>query len=182
MRNLFGTQGPPGWLVTGGIASIAVAYLVFAFLPSQKAIGMLRGQLKEKQRQIEASGALTGALAESQRQLEATERIIKRWRQDAPSPSELTHAYAQFSESAHNANVRIVRLDPQPVKERGLVIEHGMTVSVEGDFEGIFRFLAGVESLSNTAWVRTMNIQKSGGMGEDLRCDLTLTIFGDFAD
>ena len=182
MRNLFGTQGPPGWLVTGGLASIALGYLFLAFFPSQRAIGTMRDQLREKQQQIEKSGELAATLVDFQQQLVKTEEIVTKWKQAAPAPTELSQVYAQVSDRARQSNVRILRLDPQPLKEYGLVIEHSVTVSVEGTFEGLFRFLQGVEGLPHTTWTRTMSIQRASEMSEDLRCDVTLTIFGDLAD
>lgn len=182
MRNLFGSQGPPGWLVTGGIASVALGYVFLAFLPAQKGIGTKRGELKEKQEYIARSERLATMLGVTRLQLDKTQEAVKKWKQDAPAPQQLSRVYAQVSDEARQSGVRILRLDPQPPREHSLLSENGVTVSVEGTFEGIFLFCKGVEKQPQTIWMRNVSMRRIGEDGGDLRCDMTLTIFGDLAE
>ena len=76
MKNPFGSQGPPGWLVTGGIASVALGYLILAFLPAQKSIGLLRRQLLDKDQHVAASQQLATTLAAANGQLDHPSRVF----------------------------------------------------------------------------------------------------------
>lgn len=182
MKNLFGPQGPPGWLVTGGMACVALGYVVFAYLPSQKAMKSMRQQLLEKQQYITQTDQLFAAATVARKQLEQTDLLVNQWQQNAPDPHEADRLPSQISIQANQAAVRILRLEPQPVKQHGIVAEYPVLVSVEGTFEGIFNFCKGVEELPQTIWLQNVNLQRPGELGGSLRCDLTLTILGDLAD
>jgi Tfp pilus assembly protein PilO len=182
MKNLFGPQGPPGWLVTGGIACVAVAYVFLAFLPSQKGFRLMHLQLREKQKDIASTDKLFASVSLTRGRLNQASSFVKQWQKDAPATHDLSRIYAQVSDKARLAGVRLLRLDPQPARPHALVAEYTVSVSVEGTLEGTFNFFKGVEELPQTIWLRNINVLKAGETSENLRCDLTLTIFGDSAD
>jgi len=138
MKYLFGTQGPPGWLVTGGIACIALGYLCLVFLPSQKAMKATRLQLAEKQQFILETDKMFVAVNAAHQEYEQTNAVANKWQQDAPDVHQADRLPTQISFQANLAGVRVLRLEPQPAKPHGLVVEYPVLVSVEGGFEGIF--------------------------------------------
>ena len=182
MKNLFGPQGPPGWLVTGGMACVALAYIFFAFFPSQKAMKSMRQQLEEKQAYITKTDQEFAAVSAARADLEQASRFVKRWQKDAPDPLQADHLQAQISNKANLVGVRVLKLQAQQPKPHGLVAEYPILVSVEGTFEGIFNFFKGVEELPQTIWLQNVNLQRPGELRGELRCDLTLTILGDLAE
>jgi len=182
MKILFGPQGPPGWLVTGGIACVAVAYVFLAFLPSQKGFRQMHLQLREKQADIAATDKLFAGVTLTRGRLEQASALVTQWKKDAPAPQDLSRLYAQVSDRARLAGVKLLRLDPQPARPHAVVAEHTVSVSVEGSLEGVFNFFKGVEELPQTIWLRNIKMLKAGETSENLRCDLTLTIFGDSDD
>ena len=182
MKSPFGTQGPPGWLVTGAIACIALGYLCFVFLPSQKAMKAARKQLAEKQQYIAETDKLFSAVSAMNQEYEQTSAIAKRWQQDAPDVHQADRLPTQISSQASLAGLRVLRLEPQAAKPHSHIVEYPILVSVEGGFEGIFKFLKSVEELPQTIWLQNVKLQRQGEMRGDMRCDVTLTIFGDLAD
>lgn len=182
MKRLFGSQGPPGWLVTGGMACIALAYVFFAFLPSQKAMKSLRQQLVEQQQFILETDKLFTTVSASHREYEQSSTFNQQWQLAAPDAQQADRLPSRISELANQAGLRILRLEPQAAKPRGLVVEYPILASVEGDFEAIFRFLKAIEELPQTIWLQNVSLHKPGELKGDLRCDLTLTILGDLAE
>ena len=182
MKNLFGPQGPPGWLVTGGMACVALAYMFLAFFPSQKAMKSMRQQLEEKQAYIKETDQKFAAVSATRADLEQASGFVKRWQRDAPDPQEADHLQAQISNKANLVGVRVLKLQAQQAKQHGLVAEYPILVSVEGTFEGIFNFFQGVEELPQTIWLQNVKLQRPGELRGELRCDLTLTILGDLAE
>jgi Tfp pilus assembly protein PilO len=182
MKYLFGPQGPPGWLVTGGMASIALAYLFLAYLPSQKAMRTMRQQLEEKQNFIlEADKKFVSAVSNRQ-ELDAARQYVKQWQLAAPDLQQADRLQSQVSQKASLAGVRVLKLQAQQSKPHGLIAEYPILVSVEGNFSGIFNFFHGVEELPQTVWLQDVKLLRPGELKGDLRCDLTLTILGDLAE
>jgi Tfp pilus assembly protein PilO len=182
MKNPFGPQGPPGWLVTGGMASIALAYVFLAFLPSQKAMKVMRRQLNEKQNYIAESDRKFAEIATKRAELAVASQHVNRWQADGPDPKQADHLQAQVSQKASVAGVRVMKLQAQQPIAHGLVAEYPILVSVEGTFSGIFHFFHGVEELPQTVWLKDVRLLRPGELKGDLRCDLTLTILGDLAE
>ncbi len=182
MKNMFGTQGPPGWLVTGGMAGIALVYVFFVFLPIQKSMKASRGQLAEKQKYIAETDVLFTSTSTIRSEMAESDGFVNKWRQDAPDEQQVDRLPAQVSLQAGLAGVRVLRLEPQTSRSHGLVVEYPILVSVEGSFEGIFSFLKGVERLPQTVWLQDVNLHRPSELGGTLRCELTLTILGDLAE
>ena len=182
MKNPFGPKGPPGWLVTGGIGAVAVGYVFLAFLPAQKSIRLMQRQLRDKQEEIAATHKQFTGVTLTRTKLDQAGAYVKQWQKDAPAPPELSRLYAQISDKARLAGVQLLRLDPQPPRTHALITENLVTVGLEGSLEGVFEFFQGVEGLPQTIWLDGIHLQKAGEKGETLRCDMTLTIFGESAD
>ncbi|MFN0021541.1 MAG: type 4a pilus biogenesis protein PilO [Pirellulaceae bacterium] len=182
MKNPFGTQGPPGWLVTGGIACIALGYLCFVFLPSQKALKVARQQLAEKQRFILETDNLFAAVSAVHPEFEQTSAVAEKWQHDAPDVHQADRLPTQISFQANLAGIRVLRLEPLAAKPHGLVVEYPTQVSVAGGFEGIFEFLKSVEEMPQTIWLQNVKLHRPGEVRGEMQCDLTLTILGDLAD
>ena len=182
MKNPFGTQGPPGWLVTGGAASIALLYLCLVFLPMQKAMKASRTQLAEKQKYIAGIEYQYTLVSATDPEFEQTRAFTAQWRQNAPDAQQIDRLPSQVSSQASISGVRILRLEPQSARPHGLVVEYPMMVSVEGSFESIFSFFKGLEELPQTVWLQEVNLHRTGEMAGTLRCELTLTILGDLAE
>lgn len=182
MKNIFGTQGPPGWLVTGAMAGIALVYVLFVFLPTQKGMKASRSQLAEKQKYIADSNGLFTKVSAIHAESEQAIAFVNKWRQDAPSAQQIDRLPAQLSMQASLARVRILRLEPQTAKPRGLVVEYPILISIEGSFEGIFTFFKGLEELPQTIWLQDVKLHRPSESGSTLRCELTLTILGDLAE
>ena len=182
MKNLFGPKGPPGALVTGGIACIALAYVFLAYLPSQKAMKSMRQQLGEKQKYISDTDKLFAKVTGTRAEFTEASTFVKRWQQDAPDPQQADRLQSQVTYKASLAGVRVLKLQAQPARQHGLVAEYPILVCVEGTFEGIFSFFQGVEELPQAVWLQNVKLQRPGDLSGDLRCDLTLTILGDLAE
>ncbi len=182
MKFLFGPQGPPGWLVTGGMAGIALAYVFFAFFPAQKAMKSMRQELRDKQAYITTTDQLFATATAANTQLEQASTLVRKWQQEAPGAQQADRLPSLISDKAHQVGVRILRLEPQLSRPNGLIVEYPISISAEGTFEGIFNFVHGVEELPQTIWLRDVKVQRAGDLGGSLRCDLTLTIFGDLAE
>ena len=168
--------------VTGGLGACAIAYLVFIFVPGQHAVTKLRREMNEKQQHILQSSSLTTPLIHSQARLEATEKCSAEWRAAAPSRSEIVAIYARLAEEAKAAGVSIQRFDPLAATDLKLVGQHNLALEWQGNFAQFFDFLARLEKLPPTIWVRQMHLNAAGEESETLQGELTLTIFVDLAD
>ncbi len=173
---------PKTWLITALIASSAVAYVMFVFLPFQRKINVLRAQVQERSQQIMQAQSMTNTLAQARLRLAAAHEVSQQWRAQAPKQSQLITHFANLTQQAEAAGVAIDRLDPLPAVEMNLIAQQNVTLQFHASFAAVFDLLDRLESLPGTMWVRDLRLQAGTSSDSILRGELTLTIFVDRAD
>lgn len=173
---------PQTWLITGLLASLAIGYVVFVFLPLQRSIYVLRSELQEKRQHVVQSQSLTGPLERARQQLAQTKEASLRWKEGAPTTAELAKHFASITQHAQAAGVKVGRFEPQPTVDLQVLSQHIVTLHFEGQFEQAFDFLARLEQLPGTIWFRDVRLSLADEKLQTLQGELTLTIFVDRAD
>lgn len=173
---------PKTWLITALLAAFAIAYVVFIFLPMQRAISELSAEFQEKRQQVVHAQSLAGPIVQARQRLVETRNVCVSWREGAPNPSELAQHFASLSQQAQEAGVTIERFDPQLAAEMQVLSQHNVTLQFRGEFAQVFDFLARLEKLPGAAWFRDVRLTTSDSTGQTVQGELTLTIFVDRAD
>ena len=173
---------PQTWLITGLLAAAAIAYVVFIFMPLQRSIDALQGQVQERRQQIMQAQSLAGTVAQSRLRLAAAREVSQQWRSDAPRQAQLITHYASLTQQAEEAGVAIDRLDPLPAVELNLIAQQNVTMQFHAPFAAVFDLLRRLEALPGTLWVRDLRLSANSEADNTLRGELTLTIFVDRAD
>jgi len=172
-------RAPRSWLITALLASLAVAYVTFVFVPAQAEISKLRGRLNERRQHILQAQGLVLPVEQMAKQVTKTRQISDQWRAAAPSHAELAETFARLTAEGKSAGVSLERLDPRPPDEMNVLSQHAVTVQFRGQFAQVFDFLGRVEQLPGTVWIT--NLRLSGGEGAQtaLQGELNMTIFVD---
>jgi Tfp pilus assembly protein PilO len=173
---------PKTWLITALLAAIAVAYVVFVFLPGQRSVSDLGAQVQERRQQILQAQSLARTVILARQRLTDTHEVSQRWRDEAPRQAELISHFASLTQQAEAAGVAIERLDPLPAVELNLVAQQSVTLQFRGQFAAVFELLRRLEALSGTLWIRDLRLTASGNADNVLKGELTLTIFVDRTD
>ena len=170
---------PQTWVITLLLAVVAIAYLIFIFVPGQRSIGRLRSQFQERRQQIMQAQTLLSTVDHARRRLTETRSVSETWRSVAPRHSAMITHFASLTQQAQSAGVVIERLDPLPAIELNLLAEQDVTMQFNAPFNAVFDFLTRLESLSGTLWIRKLRLHSSGTTEGRLQGELTLTIFVD---
>ncbi len=175
-------RAPRSWMITALLASLAVAYVTFVFVPAQAEITALRGRLNERRQHILQANGLVLPVAHATEQLAKTRLISTEWRKAAPNPAELSACFASLTEEAKPAGVTIERFDPQLATDMQVIAQHGVTVHFRGNFAQTFDFLRRIEELPASMWLPSLRMTSDPMNGSTLRGELILTIFVDRTD
>jgi Tfp pilus assembly protein PilO len=176
------TEKPRTWLITALLAAVAVAYVVFVFLPAQHSINELRAQVQERHQQILQAQTQIRTVAMAHKRLADTKEVIHQWQADSPRHSELITHFANLSKQAEAAGMTVERLDPLPAVEMHLIAQQNVTLQFNATFAAVFEFLRRIEAMPGTIWIRNLRIESVSEASDKLRGELTLTIFVDRAD
>jgi Tfp pilus assembly protein PilO len=173
---------PRSWVVTTLLSAAAIAYVVFVFLPGQRAIGGMRKQLHEKQEFIVQADRLAFAISRASTDLQSAIEYAEAWRTAAPAEAKLAATFGRITERAQLAGLAVHRFDPQPLVKLDSVWQAPINLVGEGDFQQICEFLRLVETMPGAVWVQNLRME-SGDKGEGrLRCEVTLIVFADNRD
>lgn len=178
------TNGSPQtWLVTSGMALIAVLYFLFGFLPGQKAMANLQGQLRDKHQAVALMDTQALQKQALETQLAAVESYAQTWKRTAINPDDLPKVMAAISKEAKSANVSIARLEPQKFPlDLQTVKPVTLAVTSQGAFLDCFDFVHHLEALPYPLWVQNLKVIQSGENTGSVRVELTLTIFANSQD
>ena len=166
-----------GLLVTISVASIALGYAYFIFLPGQQKIHQSESDLNEQQRFIVESTRLTSAIRVTEMSLSRAKARVAKWTEQAPASSELAAVYATISGNAQKANATIASFDPQKTVEMKSLAMVPVQISCRANIHQLFDFLTRLESMQTTLWVDGLTITPADPRGKSLTCEFTLTIF-----
>lgn len=175
------TGKPKTWIITALLASLAVAYVIFIFVPCQRSIGLLQSQVQERQQQIMHAQSLVRPLVQARERLTQTREVCRQWRDESPRPTELISHLASLTRQAEAAGVAIERLDPLPAVEQKVVAQQNVTIQFHGAFHETFELLRRLETLPGTLWIRDLRLTAPNEADNHLHGELTLTIFVDRA-
>ena len=173
---------PRTWLITALLAAVAVAYVVFVFLPAQHSINDLRADVQERHQQIMQAQSQIRTVALARKRLTETHEVSQQWRAHAPRHSELITHFASLSKQAEAAGVVIDRTDPSPAVEMHLIAQQNIVIQFQATFAATFDFLRQIEAMPGTIWIRNLRLEAMGETSNMIRGELTLTIFVDRAD
>ena len=173
---------PRTWLITGLLAAVAVAYVVFVFLPAQRSINELRADVQERRQQIMQAQSQIRTVALAHKRLAETREVSQQWQADAPQHSELITHFASLSKQAEAAGVTLDRLDPSPAAQMHLIAQQNVAIQFHATFAAVFEFVRRIEAMPGTIWIRNLRVESTGENSNALRGELTLTIFVDRAD
>lgn len=173
-------------VITTVLAAAAVGYVVFIFLPKQKAIGELQAELIQKQEYILQAGQRTSALAKTQAELGEADVFVASWKEETTSSNKL---HGEIEDDAYAAEAVASLIDPQPTVEMETVSQEPVVIAIEGTFDEIFDFVANTEARPATIWMDGLTVRQTDpeivwGVFpvEKQRCEMTLLIFADKGD
>jgi Tfp pilus assembly protein PilO len=172
----------PSWLVTCGVASLAVVYVLFVFLPTQRKAKQLKLKKYELMQYV-ANQLKTSEMIKQARERHAeVEQVTVAWRRHAPHVSELGRTLSGITQQARQAGVVLQRFDPQPQIPLQVITQQPIQVALEGDFAQVFDFLQRIETMPHRVWISNLTLSPASEDGQTLRAEMTLTIFADLAE
>lgn len=167
------------------LAVPAASWLV-VFGPRHQQIEQARNEVNLKQATLKQLARVTGRIDDLRDEIASGQAALERLELKIPGRDGVDGILQQITELAiqHQLVVRSVKGD-RPLTAP-LYMELPLTMSIEGEFEGIYGFLADVESLERITRVHHLKITRviegKATQAETLaalRADLTLSIFFD---
>ena len=167
------------WLVPAAILGVAVAYLVFAFLPGRRAVKQLYDELETKQRPVATASTVVAALATCERELTETQAFTEDWNKRNAAKQGMASLFAEIHRLAKQAGVTPVRFEPHAAQAFETLQRGSLSLACTGTYPQMHDFLFRVESLPYALWVDSVQVKKSGEATESVLAEINLVVFTD---
>ena len=170
------------WVVALPLAGLAVAYVLAVFLPGQRAIDQLRGELADHREFVVSTTFVTPAIQATRDELGKTDAYNAAWSADAPAEPDLSELYGRIHALVKTAGATTTRFEPQPTVDYEQLRRIPVLVGCTGSFSQLGRFLKTLEDLPQTIWVETAEFSTNGQAEGVVKCEVELVIFADNPD
>jgi Tfp pilus assembly protein PilO len=167
------------WLVTIPLVAIAVVHIVFVFFPNRNVITQLRAEIESRQRYIGNADNISHKLATTQQELLETKSYIESWQHTAHMVHRLPVLYGNINKLSDSAGTATTRFEPQMPVELGLIRQIPIHMVFTGTFGQTHEFIRSLESLPQTIWIDSLQINKAGQAGGNILCEMDLVVFSD---
>jgi Tfp pilus assembly protein PilO len=165
------------WIVTPCLGAIAVAYIMFVWMPSRQAIRELHEQVQTKQQMVAQSASLSDMLAAAKQEFDKSQAVAADWERTAPGKRDIPACYGQINALAKSAGLTVNRFDPQSFVAYEKFQQIPITIAASGSFAQVHEFLRLIEGLRVAIWVDSMRIERSAQDTKNIQCELSLVVF-----
>lgn len=166
-------------LIATAVLALIAGYAMLVFVPQQRALGKLTGELATLHDYVDRTGDLVPAIQTVQEELEKTNAYNAAWQEHTPSPKELAVLFGHISELSSEAGTTTTRFNPGSVVPYDRVRKIPLTIGLRGTAGQIHEFLRRLESLPQAIWIEHLAVEKGPQDEQGLRCEISLVIFAD---
>jgi Tfp pilus assembly protein PilO len=175
------------WILIVVLVAVLVGYVAVFFVPKSHEIGKLGKDLAAKQDFITQSEKTAPLLLDTEKKLADTTAYNKTWTKHAPRPGEISILLGKINSLARSANVAIDSFDPEPAEKFDRLRLMPLALGCSGRLAEIFYFLAELERMPQTIWIKNVTIEQSknragSDYGENTQCRIDMSIFMDNLD
>ena len=172
------------WILIVVLVAVLVGYVGAFFIPNCHAIEKLGEDLKAKQNFIAQSEMTVPLIEETEKKLNETTAYNRVWLKHSPRLGEAAILLGKINSLAREANVAIDNFDPEPAEKLDRLSQMPLTLHCSGSLSEIFRFLAGLEKMPQTIWIKNVTIEQSNNKADrkarqSAQCKVCLAIFMD---
>jgi Tfp pilus assembly protein PilO len=157
-----------------------IAYLVFVFLPGNRAIAQLDDEVTELRSYIQVSSQLTLEIEEIEGKMGRIREAQSEWEKSAGATASRSVVYGAVSQIAADNKLQMVEFKPKPSESMALLEPLGLSLTYSGKFNSIANFIAELEAMPQVIWIDQATFQRQ--KGEDVQVALEMRIFVDKTD
>jgi type IV pilus assembly protein PilO len=167
------------------LMAIPLGAWYFVFRPQNARDMELRQQIQLKQEKLRAVNRATAVIGDLQKEISSLSGAIELFQSKLPSDMEIDKVLQELWKIAETnqlttKSVRTLPRTPDNLLAGGVQhAEQPISMQLEGDFNGFYRFLQALESQPRIMRVRTLTVGKNPKVDGGIQASLVMSIFFD---
>ena len=160
-----------------GLAALGAGAYFLLVSPSVERIDKLEGSLKTLETEIAQSRTTLAQLEAAKRLAADLEQTLKRLTAKLPSDKEMPPLYRSVLDAAFQSGLGVALFQPREPRVRDYYSEIPITITAEGTYHDLARFLDRVAALPRVVTVAEWKLAGVGRPKVPVRADLTLATY-----
>lgn len=162
------------------LLALPVASYFFVFEPRNSEIAAAEREIQAKQEKLRQLERATRVQSDLQIEIDKLTTAITIFEEKLPSEDRFDQVLHEVTDLATRQQLTMSRVERQRVERRAHFTEAPIRLNLNGDFDGLYRFLADLERLSRIIHVKDMKITRNTGRRQEasqMQAELRLSIF-----
>jgi Tfp pilus assembly protein PilO len=167
------------WVLAGATVLLVGGFYLFGYRPGASQRAGLGGQILVKERELASNQARTQIRPIVEQKVNESKRKVDRFDKRLPREAEFGPFIRDVTHLAQRTALRrwaYKTEPPKPTPDRALV-ELPITLTFEGDFQGVFAFLRHLEQLPRLTRIRDLSLRARPASGGDVDVHVSLAIY-----
>ena len=167
----------PGWLVTGVLGGLSVAFVFLIFLPAQRSISETNRCIEAKQAEILAASKAEVQIQQVASRVQKAKKYLEEWHQAAKTANDVLD---DITIAITDAGATVERFQPEPGDNYATLATTTVNLEVSGTTAQILNLLGDVEAMPQTVWISHFSLapkESFADTDETVVAELRLIIF-----
>jgi len=170
-------------IFTALLLAVPVASWLVVFGPRQEQIDAARREVATKRETLGRLATVTARVDDLRARIEEGREALDRLERKIPDRDGVDAILQQITRLAMDHQLVVRSIKGERAISAPLHMELPLRMAIEGEFEGLYRFLSQLESLERITRVHHLAVTRNGGASPDsaggVEADLVLSIFFD---
>jgi Tfp pilus assembly protein PilO len=165
------------WTMTSIMVSLIALYFLFGYWPANRRLSAMAGEMATKSRQLGVNQSRASNLSTLAWEVDRLRLKLDRNNKKLPKTAEYGEFLKEMSTAAQQLGIQKLSNTPGTVKREELFGQIPITMSFEGAFTDVFRFIRELEGMSRLTRVRTLGVHSKSSKSGQVDVTMTMNIY-----
>ena len=165
------------WTMTSIMVALMVLYFFFGYWPTNRRLNAMAEEMASKSKQLATNQSRASNLSNLAWEVDRLRLKLDRNNKKLPRTAEIGELLKEMTTAAQQLGIQKLNNQPGMVKRQELFGEIPITMSFEGAFTDVFRFIRELEGMSRLTRVKTLSVRSKNSKTGMVDVNMAMNIY-----
>lgn len=165
------------WTMVSIMASLLAAYLIFGYWPARARMNAMAEEMTTKSKQLLTNQSRASNLSNLAWEVDRLRLKLVQNNKKMPKTAEIGEFLKEMTNASQQLGIQKLNNQPGTVKRQDLFAEIPITMSFEGAFTDVFRFIRELEGMSRLTRVKTLTVRSKNSKLGQVDVNMAMNIY-----
>lgn len=165
------------WTMTSIMVLLMALYFFFGYWPTNRRLNAMAEEMATKSKQLAINQSRASNLSNLAWEVDRLRLKLDRNNKKLPKTAEIGEFLREMTTAAQQLGIQKLNNQPGTVKRQELFGEIPITMSFEGAFTDVFRFIRELEGMSRLTRVKTLAVRSKNGKSGVVDVNMAMNIY-----